>query len=114
MANIDVNGKVVSVEYMSPLIDLQQQEDFQRIEQYIQFFMQILGPQGLAVATNPIELVEKVGQLLGVDASILPDRGTLQQMAEQAVGALQQGQQQPQVPVPNPIPGAPQQQQGAQ
>lgn len=85
-----IDGKFISVEYQSPLVNLQDQTDFDNLMRYIQFWQQTAGPQSLPTALNVNELREWVADKLSVDKSLIP---TDQQVAMTMQNAAQLGQQ---------------------
>lgn len=110
--DIKLDGKHVDIKYDSPLILLQGEEDFERIERYVQFFAQMGGPEIALALTKLEELPTLVSDFLGVDKRIVPSPADVQAIEErlqqaaqraitpQAVGGVptmqQQQQQQPQ------------------
>lgn len=85
-----VDGKVIKIEFTSPLAKIQDMEDLQKIEQYMQAMIGVYGPGAAFIVANPVQLVETVAKKIGVDASILPSAEMLQ---EALVGLQQQANQ---------------------
>ncbi len=104
IGDIKVDGKRISLQYESPLLDIQSQEDVQRAQEWLQIMQATYG-QFAILAFQPAEYPAWAAEKMNVDlklvkspAQIGDDFNALQQRIEEQVKA----QQQPQVPTPTP------------
>jgi len=77
MENVVIDGRIVDVQYDSPLIALQGKTDMQAIEAYMSFFQNTLGPESIFAVTNAVKLPGVVAEKLNVDAEIVPSEEKL-------------------------------------
>lgn len=89
-----IDGKFIDVEYQSPLINLQDDEDYSNLLKYIQFVQETTGPQGLPFALKMNEVKDWVADKLGVDPKLVPSEQEMALMAQaqQQMAAQQRGQ----------------------
>ena len=87
--DIKLDGKIVDIEYDSPLTLLQGQEDFDRMQQYVQFFAQIGGAQLALALTKLDDMPELVSGYLGVDKRIVPSAAQIQSIKQKLGEAAQ-------------------------
>jgi len=113
LQDIEINGKkielkfdnkLIGIDYQSPLLDLQNQQDAQRFEAHIQFIGQNFGPTGITATYNLPEIPGYMAEKMGVPAKLLNDPDKIQQnlnqLAQQAQQAAQAQAQAGQQPVP--------------
>lgn len=96
------DNKLIGINYQSPLLDAQNQEDAQRLEAHIQFIGQNFGATGITATYNlsaiPGYMAEKMGvpqKLLNTSDQIQQRLNNLAQQAQKAAQAQAQAGQQP-------------------
>lgn len=98
------DNKLIGVDYQSPLLDAQNQEDAQRLEAHIGFIGQNFGPTGITATYNLKEIPGYMADKMGVPKHLLNDSTIIQQnlnnLAKQAQQAAQAQAQAGQQPIP--------------
>lgn len=91
---LKIDGKVISIKYNSPLIDIQRQEELAKIEQFMTSVAQLYGPEAVLAVANPADVITKLAADIGVDATIVKSKDELQAVMQRIVGAANNQQQQ--------------------
>jgi hypothetical protein len=110
-----VDGKIIDIEYTSPIMDTQKKQNITRITQYAETLQATLGPEGamtaFAYGINATEYPGWLANQFNIDSII--QRGELSKSQMLKI-AHQQMQQQQQQQLPQPQPTAPGGQNGQQ
>lgn len=108
IGDVKVDGKRISIQYESPLLDLQSQEDVQRAQEWLQIMQSTYG-QFAILAFNPAEFPSWAAEKMNVDLKLVKDPSqigedfnALQKRIEDQLQAQQQQAPQQQVPTPTP------------
>ena len=94
IADINVDGKEVTLRHTSPLSRAQDQEDLLAMQQFMQMGAGF-GPEAFALGTKIEDTVAWIGKKLGIDQDLLRTEQERTQMQEQAA-QMMAAQQQPQ------------------
>jgi len=101
--DLKFDNKLIAVNYQSPLLDMQNQEDAQRLEAHIQFIESNFGATGITATYNLPEIPGYMAEKMGVPAKLLNDSNAIQEklnnLAKQAQEAAQAQAQKGQQPV---------------
>ena len=95
----EIDGKLIAVEYQSPLTNIQNESELESLEKYIQFCQSTMGPESIPMSTNIKMLPGYVSEKLGVSSELIPTESEIEQMMKQAANIAQQqaeSQQEPQ------------------
>lgn len=104
LPKVELNGGVVALQPISPLLRAQEQEEVLRNDRFCEMIIGRFGPAIGNVIINQITYAAKQAALMGVDKSVLRNEAEIKQAIEQFAGLLQQGNTPPGVA---PAPAAP-------
>lgn len=102
----------VELDYKSPIYQIDDQTDFQKLQEYTNFVLQTMGPSGM-MSLNIDELPMWIAQKLGLDLKLVKNKDDMMAAVQRAAqGAQQMGmmsQQAPGASSPSAAPNSPQQ-----
>ena len=114
------DNKLIAIDYASPLLDVQNQEDAQRLEAHIGFIAQNFGPTGITATYDLKEIPGYMADKMGVPKHLLNDSDVIQKnldnlakQAKEAADAQAAAGQQPMERAGGQPPPQPPQQPGA-
>jgi hypothetical protein len=102
--DIKIDGKEIALQYESPLLEIQSQEDVQRAQQWLQLMQSLYG-QAAILAFKPEEFPYWAAEKMNVDLKLLPSSDVISNVLnelQERVKAQVEGPQAPQVPTPTP------------
>lgn len=110
---LKIHKKIVAIEFSSPLLAIQDQEDAQKGQVYLQWLGETFGPTGMATVIDIVEYPVWMADKMGVPSKLINDQSVikekmfkLQAQAEKAADTEAEGGQQP-LPTQQPAPGTP-------
>jgi hypothetical protein len=111
---VKIDGKEVVIEYQSPLLDIQSQDDVKRAQEWIQELQLVFGPKEALLAMNIEEYPPWLAEKTNVDERIVKDNEQIRSSIRDFAQQMQQSQQGPPQPgvadIPQVQPFAPAQQ----
>lgn len=90
---VSIKNKTVTFKYLSPLLSQQNDNDAQKLIQYLQVLMQSFGPNAL-VSLNIFKLPSRVAELMGIDLDLVKNESEVQQAFQQMQQSIQHDQTQ--------------------
>jgi len=101
---LKLDNKLIGINYQSPLLDVQNQEDAQRLEAHIQFIGQNFGHTGIIATYDLKKIPGYMAEKMGVPSHLLNNSNVIQKnlenLAQQAQQAAQMQAQAGQQPLP--------------
>lgn len=93
--SIKIDDNQVELDYVSPVIDLQNQTDLSNFDQWMQRMLQIYG-QGAIVALDQAEVIEWTAEKENINLELLQPKSKIKSIINSMQSQVQQGQQQQQ------------------
>lgn len=83
LPKIVLNGDVVALEPVSPLLRAQEQEEVTRMDKFMEMLTARLGPEMANIVVDGFKYAERLGMKMGIDTGILRPPEQLQQTVQQ-------------------------------
>jgi len=80
---IVINGREIQLQYQSPLVVAQGQQDVANFTQWYQLLQGIYGPEAAITYLNPVEQPYWMANKMGVDMTILNDKKSMEEMLKE-------------------------------
>lgn len=95
MGGFIVDGQIINISYESPIVQQERQEDFQRMQLWLQMLNQMYGQLSLGL-TEPDKVAILSAELLGVPLEAVPTKEKFEELKQQLAAQAQQMQAQQQ------------------
>lgn len=93
MDGYKVDGQVIDIQFESPLVQGEREEDFQRVQLWISMLAQMYGQELLMGMAPPDKVASVTAELLGVPLDIVPSTEEFEEIKANIAAQLQQQQQ---------------------
>jgi len=113
---IDDTTSAIAINFNSPLVGMQDEEDAQKMIQFMQMINEIVGPSGMSAAVDMAAIPEYIAKKMGIDLDLVKTKSEVQAVMQQQAQAMQQQQVEqekakamadngsvPQSPIPYPV-----------
>lgn len=90
--NISDTTSAISVNFNSPLVGMQDQEDAQKMIQFMQVINEMVGPSGMSAAVDMPAIPEYIAKKMGVDLDLVKTKAEVQKVMQASAQAMQQQQ----------------------
>lgn len=88
LPRIDVDGEIIQLQPISPLLRAQEQEEIVRMDRFAEMVVARLGPQLAPVVIDVIPWVKRLAKLYGVDEGVIRDEAKIQAAIDQLMPIL--------------------------
>ena len=88
LPQVTIDGRVVALEPISPLLRAQEQEEVIRLDRFAEMIGARFGPQIALIVINVVKYAHRLAELLGVDPDLLRDENQIAGAIEQLMPVL--------------------------
>ena len=98
MSNFKADGKAIAIESVSPLAQMQSQDEIDNIYRLVEFAVGVYGPQAASAFLPPDKLLPYIGKETNVPVDVMNSAEAVKQAMTALMQGMQQGGEQPQEP----------------